>query len=95
MNIRKPRAGTVARLFALCVGFGPSLGRVYPMKPARKVLTTQDVARVAGVSISTVSRVLNNKDDVASETYEKVQNIIQELGYNRDGALAICVLACT
>ncbi|MEJ2555346.1 MAG: LacI family DNA-binding transcriptional regulator, partial [Anaerolineae bacterium] len=51
------------------------------MKRARKALTIQDVANAAGVSVSTVSRVLNDKDDVASETYEKVQDIIQELGY--------------
>jgi LacI family transcriptional regulator len=44
-------------------------------------LTIRDVARVAGVSISTVSRVLNDKDDVAPETYEKVQRVIGELGY--------------
>ncbi|MBN1995862.1 MAG: LacI family DNA-binding transcriptional regulator [Anaerolineae bacterium] len=43
--------------------------------------TIRDVARVAGVSVSTVSRVLNDKDDVAPETYEKVQQVIEELGY--------------
>jgi LacI family transcriptional regulator len=47
----------------------------------RKTVTIQDVARTAGVSVSTVSRVLNDKDDVAYETYEKVQDVIQELGY--------------
>jgi LacI family transcriptional regulator len=39
------------------------------------------VAGAAGVSVSTVSRVLNNKDDVAPETYEKVQKVIGELDY--------------
>ena len=39
------------------------------------------MARDAGVSVSTVSRVLNDKDDVAPETYEKVQGVIAELGY--------------
>lgn len=48
----------------------------------RKSFTTiQDVAVAAGVSVSTVSRVLNDKDDVAPETYETVQRIISELGY--------------
>lgn len=51
------------------------------MKRPRKPVTIQNVAEAAGVSISTVSRVLNNKDDVSSVTYEKVQNVIQELGY--------------
>ncbi len=51
------------------------------MKPAKSTLTIQDVARAADVSVSTVSRVLNDKDDVAPETYEKVQRVIMELGY--------------
>ena len=50
-------------------------------KPPKSTLTIQDVARAAGVSVSTVSRVLNDKDDVAIETYEKVQRVIDELGY--------------
>ena len=44
-------------------------------------ITIHDVAKAAGVSVSTVSRVLNGKDDVAHETYEKVQQVIKELGY--------------
>lgn len=44
-------------------------------------VTIADVARAAGVSVSTVSRVLNDKDDVAAETYERVQAVIKELGY--------------
>jgi LacI family transcriptional regulator len=51
------------------------------MRAIKSTLTIQDVARTAGVSVSTVSRVLNEKDDVASETYEKVQRVIAELGY--------------
>jgi LacI family transcriptional regulator len=51
------------------------------MKRDRKPVTIRDVADAAGVSVSTVSRVLNDKDDVAAETYEKVQGVITELGY--------------
>jgi LacI family transcriptional regulator len=51
------------------------------MKHNRKSITIHDVAAAAGVSVSTVSRVLNDKDDVASETYERVQQVISELGY--------------
>ncbi|MBN2499405.1 MAG: LacI family DNA-binding transcriptional regulator [Anaerolineales bacterium] len=40
-----------------------------------------DVARQAGVSLMTVSRVLNNKDDVSAETREHVQATIKQLGY--------------
>jgi LacI family transcriptional regulator len=51
------------------------------MKRNRKSITIHDVAAAAGVSVSTVSRVLNDKDDVAAETYERVQQVIAELGY--------------
>jgi LacI family transcriptional regulator len=44
-------------------------------------ITIQDVAKAAGVSVSTVSRVLNDKVDVAKATYEKVQRTIEEMGY--------------
>jgi LacI family transcriptional regulator len=44
-------------------------------------VTIRDVARQAGVSISTVSRVLNDKDDVALETAATVRRVIEELGY--------------
>lgn len=51
------------------------------MPRKKSMVTIQDVAAAAGVSVSTVSRVLNNKDDVAQETYEKIQRVINELGY--------------
>jgi len=51
------------------------------MKRTKPNVTIQDVARAAGVSVSTVSRVLNDKDDVAAETYERVQQTIEALGY--------------
>ncbi|MBA3870862.1 MAG: LacI family DNA-binding transcriptional regulator, partial [Anaerolineae bacterium] len=44
-------------------------------------VTIVDVAKAAGVSVSTVSRILNGKLDVAKATREHVQNIISELGY--------------
>jgi LacI family transcriptional regulator len=51
------------------------------MGRGKKAITIQDVARAAGVSVSTVSRVLNDKDDVAPETYRRVREVIQEMGY--------------
>jgi LacI family transcriptional regulator len=51
------------------------------MKRKPKSVKIQDVARTAGVSVSTVSRVLNGKADVSEETIEKVQFIIRNLGY--------------
>jgi len=43
--------------------------------------TIQDVAKTAGVSVSTVSRVLNGKTDVASETQTRILSVIDDLGY--------------
>src|SRR5512138_1033212 len=50
-------------------------------------VTMSDVARKAGVSLMTVSRVINNKGDVSSETRQRVLEIISHLGY-RPSAIA-------
>jgi LacI family transcriptional regulator len=47
----------------------------------RRRLTIREVADAAGVSTQTVSRVLNNRPDVAPDTYDRVQRIIAEVGY--------------
>jgi len=44
-------------------------------------ITIKDVARMAGVSTQTVSRVLNNRPDVSVATRARVQQVIAELGY--------------
>lgn len=44
--------------------------------------TIFDVAKHAGVSIGTVSRVLNNKDRVSPETRERVLKAVRELDYH-------------
>lgn len=46
-----------------------------------KNVTIKDVARVAGVSTQTVSRVINDRPDVARDTRSRVLKIISELGY--------------
>lgn len=51
------------------------------MRRKKRSFTIQDVASAAGVSVSTVSRVLNNKDDISPETYERVKAVIAEMGY--------------
>lgn len=43
--------------------------------------TIRDVASAAGVSIATVSRVLNERPDVASDTREKVLRVARELRF--------------
>lgn len=58
-------------------------GRVvahHPRARARRV-TIREIAELAGVSIATVSRVVNGRDDVADETRELVQRVIREQGY--------------
>jgi DNA-binding LacI/PurR family transcriptional regulator len=44
-------------------------------------VTIADVAKAAGVSVSTVSRILNNKPDVSESTRQRVLQIITELGF--------------
>ncbi|HQY91215.1 LacI family DNA-binding transcriptional regulator [Caldilinea sp.] len=43
-----------------------------------KKTTIVDIAKTAGVSVSTVSRILNNKPDVAEDTRQRVLQIIEE-----------------
>jgi LacI family transcriptional regulator len=43
--------------------------------------TIRDIARIAGVSIATVSRVLNGRPDVAPETREAVLEVVREHGF--------------
>lgn len=47
----------------------------------KRSVTIQDVAEVAGVPVSTVSRVLNGKADVSLATKEHILDVIVELGY--------------
>ena len=46
--------------------------------------TIQDVAREAGVSYGTVSRVINSHPEVAPETRARVQRVIKKMGYQRN-----------
>ena len=47
----------------------------------RKRVTIKQVAREAGVSTQTVSRVINDRPDVAHETRQRVKDVIEHLGY--------------
>jgi LacI family transcriptional regulator len=46
-----------------------------------KRVTIRDVAAAAGVSHQTISRVLNERPDVAEETRQRVLQVIDELNY--------------
>lgn len=40
-----------------------------------------DVARAAGVSVATVSKVLNGRDGVSADTISRVSDVVADLGY--------------
>ena len=44
-------------------------------------VTIKDIARLSGVSITTVSRVLNNRPDVSEESRRRVEAVIQSTNY--------------
>lgn len=48
--------------------------------------TIADVARAAGVSKQTVSRVLNNKGELSPSTRERILGVIKELGFQPNAA---------
>jgi DNA-binding LacI/PurR family transcriptional regulator len=48
----------------------------------KRNVTIKDVAEAAGVSTQTVSRVINFRPDVSPETKNRVQKIIDDLGYS-------------
>jgi LacI family transcriptional regulator len=48
----------------------------------KKSVTIKEVAREAGVSAQTVSRVLNDRADVSDETRSNIQRIITTMGYS-------------
>ena len=50
-------------------------------KIRRKAVTMEDVAREAGVSITTVSHVINQTASITGETTDRVQQAIARLGY--------------
>lgn len=55
---------------------------------AGKGVTIRDVARRAGVSVATVSNVLNGQKKVRSASYERVTEAARELNYRADPAAA-------
>jgi DNA-binding LacI/PurR family transcriptional regulator len=50
------------------------------MRKSKKIAKTTiiDIAKASGVSVSTVSRIINGKPDVSEETRERVQAVIKE-----------------
>ena len=59
---------------------GPGSGS-RPVRPGDPRVSITDVAREAGVAISTVSAALNGRDGVSAQTRERVAGIAQQLGW--------------
>lgn len=55
------------------------------MENLKERVTIYEVAKASGVSLATVSRVINNQGNVTEKTREKVQNTIKRLGYKPSG----------
>jgi DNA-binding LacI/PurR family transcriptional regulator len=53
------------------------------MRKSKKIAKTTiiDIAKASGVSVSTVSRIINDKPDVSEETRERVLAVIKEQGF--------------
>ena len=43
--------------------------------------TIQDIARISGYSIGTVSRVINNRDGVSREARSRIEEVIRDQHY--------------
>jgi LacI family transcriptional regulator len=73
------------------VGFRPHFAVEGVVVDEHRVTITA-IAKEAGVSVPTVSRVLNGRSDVAPRTRERVEGLLREHGYrrraNRDAAAA-------
>jgi LacI family transcriptional regulator, galactose operon repressor len=54
--------------------------------PDAERISLHDVARAAGVSLATVDRVLHGRGGVRARTVERVQAVVERLGYRPDPA---------
>src|SRR4051812_508482 len=61
----------------------PPPGGTAPFAGRRGKLTVATIARLAGVSAPTVSRVLNGRSGVSMETRRRVEELLRHHGYRR------------
>src|SRR5207253_3499082 len=84
---RESGAETICIRPRLNIGFmgkGDEMSR--PSRRSRGSLTIEDVARAAGVSAMTVSRVINKEKNVREETRQTVLETIERLNYSPNSA---------
>ncbi len=63
------------------IDYHPRVNKSRRNMPGRTAASIQDVADIAGVSIATVSRVLNSPNLVTADTASRVRKAIDQLGY--------------
>jgi LacI family transcriptional regulator len=66
------------------VGARESVLSTDPLNTSGRRPTMKDVANLAGVSLATVSRVVNGNDDVRADLATRVRDAVEVLGYRRD-----------
>jgi len=52
-------------------------------KGQKMAVTIKDVAKQAGVSTATVSKVMNGSYSISQETIDRVKKVMQELDYQK------------
>ena len=82
-----PRAGTEPGRLTSAEGPEAATARTED-QPAADRPTVRDVARIAGVSTATVSRVVNRNPGVSEAARAAVLHAITTLGYERNEAAA-------
>ena len=50
----------------------------------QKKVTIKDVAEQLGLSVTTVSLVLNNKGDIPESTRSRIRRVAEDMGYHPD-----------
>ena len=60
-----------------------------------KRITIRDVAKIAGVSVPTVSQVINGTGRISESTTERVMNVVRELNYIPDSRARSMRTSCT
>lgn len=93
---KRPRCGmgphTYLYHFSKGRTHGTAAQKVMEEKNMKKA-TIRDVAKAAGVSQSTVSRVLNNNGYVGEDTRRRVEEAVEALHYS-PSAIAVCLSKC-
>lgn len=82
ITVDEPALRRLSGRTGVCQSISITLSNRYdPTVDARSRVTINDVARTAGVSVATVSKVINGRYGVAVATSARVQEVIDELGY--------------